>query len=98
MCQVTLHQNVNCKCRWGEISLPCGPGMGFSTCGQIGSGVARPGPMTQKSAYRLCPEHGLHGVYDRNCIRMVVGTRRGLKWGTGPNRQDSGCEFRCVVM
>ncbi|KAM0329803.1 hypothetical protein ACHAQA_003967 [Verticillium albo-atrum] len=98
MCEVSLHQNTNCHCRWGEIAIPCAPGMGFSTCGQIGSGMARRAPAWQASAYRLCPEHGWQGFYDRNRVRMIVEVRRGVKWGSGPNRQDRGWEFPCVVM
>lgn len=98
MCQVALYQNVHCKCRWGEIAVPCAPGMGFSTCGQIGSGIARREPPLQRSEYRLCPEHGLRGMYDRNRVRMVVRMRRGLKWGTGPSKQDSGLEIPCSLM
>jgi hypothetical protein len=98
MCQIVLFTNIHCKCQWGEITLPCRPGMGFSTCGQLSSGIAQREPTTYKSGYKLCPEHGWQGMYDRNMVRMVVEVKTGRKWGKGPSLQDAGCDIKCVVM
>lgn len=98
MCKVALFENPHCKCQWGEIVIPCGLGMGFSTCGQIGSGIAQREPEMYTSGYKLCPEHGWQGLYDRNAVRMVVSMKSGIKWGRGPSVQDKGWEMRCVVM
>lgn len=45
-----------------------------------------------------CPVHDLRGAYDRNEVRRVLDVRNGMRWGQGPNKDDVGVEFGCVVM
>ena len=33
MCDITYFQHKTCKHVWAVIKTPCGPGMGFTTCG-----------------------------------------------------------------
>ncbi|TPX15608.1 uncharacterized protein E0L32_004306 [Thyridium curvatum] len=55
-------------------------------------------PPMYRARETACPVHDLLGFYDRNQVRMVVRLRNGLRWGTGPNREDYGVEFWCCVI
>ncbi|EFW99478.1 hypothetical protein CMQ_7846 [Grosmannia clavigera kw1407] len=45
-----------------------------------------------------CPLHDLHGCYDRNDIRRVLDVQNGMRWGSGPNREDVGVEWNCCIL
>lgn len=101
MCEVFIYKHVGCKCVWGQIALPCGPGMGYTTCGQFGSGIAKKPLRLQLAVKRACPTHELHGLYDRNQTRVINKITHGIKFGTGPSKQDAGFELPvpcCAVM
>ncbi|KAF4807708.1 hypothetical protein CGCSCA5_v013131 [Colletotrichum siamense] len=98
MCEVFIYKHVECKCIWGEIAVSCGPGMGYATCGQFGSGIAKKPLRMQLANLRPCPKHDLLGLYDRNQIRMIKKITNGIKFGTGPNKQDAGIECACAIM
>ncbi|KAF4428073.1 Calcium channel YVC1 [Colletotrichum fructicola] len=98
MCEVFIYKHVECKCIWGEIAVSCGPGMGYTTCGQFGSGIAKKPLRMQLANLRPCPKHDLLGLYDRNQIRMIKKITNGIKFGTGPNKQDAGIECACAIM
>ena len=105
MCGVTYFQHKKCKHMWAVITEPCGPGLGFSTCARMGDGSAREAPRLFRTRGRPCPRCGLRGAYDLNAVRMVSGMGWGVKWGTGPGKEDWGCEIElgrmkpgCVVL
>ncbi len=45
-----------------------------------------------------CPVHTLGERYDRNTVRRIVDVRNGMRWGTGPSKDDFGVECSCSVM
>ncbi|KAF6840105.1 nonselective cation channel [Colletotrichum plurivorum] len=98
MCEVFIYKHIECKCIWGEIAIPCGPGMGYTTCGQFGSGIAKRPLRLQLANLRPCPQHDLYGLYDRNRTRMIKKITHGIKFGTGPNKQDAGIEVACCAV
>lgn len=98
MCKTAFFKSPRCGCRWWRIAEPCGPGMGFSTCGRFFDGRCKPAPPSYRAWSEPCPTHDLLGVYDRNQVRMVLGLHNGFRFGTGPSLRDPGVEVRCVVM
>lgn len=104
MCNTTLFEHRNCKHTWAVISEPCGPGMGFVTCGTFGSSTAKQPPRLYRTRTRLCPRcERAEGrrYHDPNMVRMVEARGGKVKWGTGPDDHDWGCEIKfgsCVVL
>ncbi|OLN94230.1 hypothetical protein CCHL11_02931 [Colletotrichum chlorophyti] len=101
MCEVFIYKHAKCKCVWGQIAVACAPGMGYSTCEQFGSGVAKRPLKMQMAEKRPCPKHECHGLYDRNQTRMINKITHGVKFGAGPSKQDAGVEVNlgcCSVM
>ncbi|KXH25146.1 hypothetical protein CSIM01_11407 [Colletotrichum simmondsii] len=98
MCEVFIYKHVKCKCVWGEIAVQCGPGMGYTTCGQFGSGIAKRPLRLQMADKRPCPAHDLYGLYDRNQARVIKKISHGIKIGAGPSKQDAGIEVPCCAV
>ncbi|KAK0632536.1 hypothetical protein B0T14DRAFT_35816 [Immersiella caudata] len=101
MCVIMHYVQRDCKHRWGIITGPCEPGMGFKRCPIIfDPEYVLPEPDVYITNTQPCPKCDLHGRYDRNQVRMVKRIRRVLKIGSGPAKKDSGIELRlcCVVM
>ncbi|KAH7328830.1 hypothetical protein B0I35DRAFT_418469 [Stachybotrys elegans] len=94
MCSVTFFQHKKCKHAWAVVTTPCGPGLGFSTCGSFGNGITKDTPKFYKTRARPCPRCDLHGVYDRNVMLLVRNMGWGVKWGTGPDQNDWGLDIR----
>ena len=111
MCTVTFFQHKGCKHTWATITEPCGPGMGFATCPNIGDGSTKETPRLYKTKTRPCPRcsatQPLLGAevvvaYDQNVVRMVGRMGWGFKLGCGPDEDDWGVDIRfsngCVVL
>lgn len=104
MCTTTLFQHKTCKHIWAIIKEPCGPGMGFSTCENFTRGTVKEPPAIYNTRSRPCPrcEREPGRVCDANAIRAVESMGWGVKWGTGPEREDWGCEVKfrggCVIL
>ncbi|CCF37624.1 hypothetical protein CH063_08916 [Colletotrichum higginsianum] len=98
MCEVFIYKHIKCGCVWGEIAVPCGPGMGYTTCGQFGSGIAKRPLRLQKAEHRPCPTHDMYGLYDGNQMRAIKKITHGVKIGTGPSKQDAGVEVACCAV
>lgn len=97
MCRVTYFKHKTCSHIWATVTEPCGPGMGFTTCGMFNDGSAvREPPAYYRTKTRRCPRctWGPRG-YDLNAVRMVEEIGWGCKWGLGPAREDWGCEVKC---
>lgn len=95
MCTVTYFEHKTCKHIWAVVTAPCGPGMGFFTCPFFCDGTAKMPPKHIRTRSRACPRCDLAGVYDRNFLRMVEDMGWGVKWGTGPGKDDWGFEVKC---
>ncbi|KFA46629.1 hypothetical protein S40293_08207 [Stachybotrys chartarum IBT 40293] len=93
MCNITYFQHKKCKHVWAVITTPCGPGLGFMTCGTFGSGMTKDTPKFYKSRKRPCPRCDLQGDYDRNNTLMVERMGWGVKWGLGPDENDWGVDL-----
>ncbi|TDZ22966.1 hypothetical protein Cob_v004117 [Colletotrichum orbiculare MAFF 240422] len=76
MCQVFIYKHEACNCIWGEIAVPCGPGMGYTKCSQFGDGIAKEPLRLQMANLRPCPQHGLYGLPRQKSARAKQ--RRGF--------------------
>ncbi|CAI6095728.1 unnamed protein product [Clonostachys chloroleuca] len=98
MCLVTYFQHRHCKHKWVVISEPCGPGMGFATCDTFrNSNYVKDMPVLYTTESRPCPRCCVlasGGCYDLNSTRMVESMGWGVKWGTGPAKDDLGFEIK----
>ena len=98
MCRHVIYKHSYCGCRWMQIVEACHAGAGFTHCAALARDVADAPSVVRTTRFQLCPRCDLQGLYDRNQIRMVLGTHRGVRVGCGPGRNDSGVEVRCLVM
>ncbi|QPC66057.1 hypothetical protein HYE67_008288 [Fusarium culmorum] len=96
MCAVTYFKHKKCKHTWVVLTEPCMPYIGLNTCPTFCDGTAKDPPKFYNTKSQPCPRCQLHGVYDRNLVRMVEAMGWGIKWGVGPGRDDWGCEMNYV--
>jgi hypothetical protein len=74
MCTADYYKSMSCegKCRWLEIGVPCGYGMGFNNCDAFEGRHTRQLPRRfHKVGKDQCPKHGLGGNYDHNRVAMI---------------------------
>ncbi|KAI6770023.1 hypothetical protein HG530_004652 [Fusarium avenaceum] len=95
---VTYFKHKECKHTWVILTAPCRPFMGLNNCPTFCDGTAKDEPKFFNTKSRPCPRCQMHGVYDRNLVRMVESMGRGIKWGVGPDADDWGCEVKCVIL
>lgn len=79
MCAVAHFRDPRCKHHWAKITQPCVTGADFSTCPLIfNKFYVLPEPKVYLAVSQQCPICDLGGVYDRNLVRMVLSTRKGM--------------------
>jgi len=90
------------KHTWAVITEPCGPGMKFTSCDTFRTGGSHLHPAAKlfKTKSRPCPKCR-PWAFDPYMMRVVDSYGGGIKWGTGPEKDDLGCEVKfgsgCVV-
>jgi hypothetical protein len=98
MCVATYFKHKACGCIWAEITAQCFPGGSFRTCPDFGGGLTHHDPAYVSTLSRPCPVHQRMGNYDRDFTRRVVKITNGVKWGSGPGKNDIGISIPCIIL
>ena len=101
MCLVKQWESRPCRHRWVSLEKPCATDRNFSNCPSFSNKVARPESRIYIPPAGSCPKCDKKDDYDGEKVRMVDATVRGVKYGTGPSKSNTGVEFTgscCTIM